>query len=360
MVREQAKLSRATLASWRFIEVRALARTIRREQVLSIAGTLLVGVTVIGARRVMVLEPDALPTRLVLECGVAGVLFVAVYRTVRHWEAARIVAGPLLRLAFDDLRIWRLFQATALVALPILLVVVAFATQDLARGLSVLVAAIAGLALAAGLTFWLDVQPATPAAPVLPNNPIRERSSQTGHWLAARLQNRRWRMALFMLAAGAAAAALARRNNPDPAVANVLVASAGLIAGLAVGHTDVALVRFLGREAPSLQMFFAQVVLPAAVLTGIATGAAGLLIGIPLTTVVAVGGSVGLALCLFQGAVVLHALAGRARLAAMAAGIDLAVLGVIGLTFAPLAVIWAPFRAIMLWRLAGRRRWFNP
>ncbi|MDT9694393.1 hypothetical protein Q5762_39865, partial [Streptomyces sp. P9(2023)] len=63
-------------------------------------------------------------------------------------------------MAFDDLRIWRLFQATALVALPILLVVVAFATQDLARGLSVLVAAIAGLALAAGLTFWLDVQPA--------------------------------------------------------------------------------------------------------------------------------------------------------------------------------------------------------
>ena len=356
--------SARVLLAWRSLEARRLLADIVGQPVVLAALVSLLTATMAAMRWGFAHEPAPGSFRMVIEAASSALAFGG----LAHLKATMQVSGPLSGVFFPlvaarkrRLAFWLLETALLWAGL---LVCAAGALASLAPShlIAFIPAAVLGALLAAG---WLWLWSPRQKAYVGPSKAeTAEVRSVRGWLLIARIQWRRqigpapvWVYAAAASCATTAAAALSYRNNASASVGAAVLTIGALVSGALFGRVDASLARFLGREPVSLAQLVASAALPTPLVVTAVLAAAGLVIGLPPMIAWWSAAAVGGLLSAYLVTAVLHALGGKERFASFAAGVDLAICAAMLTIYAPLLWVWAPARAIVLTRRAGRLRW---
>ena len=295
----------------------------------------------------------------------AAIIFTTLCRAIKKIEGEGLVAGPFHVLLTHRGREtkWLLTEAgVVFVALDAWLML-ALVSLDPLRVPAFLVASLTGAGVAS-LVPGVSTRTKEGMVPTAKEPEISEFRSLSGPLLIPRLQWRRrvgpfpaWIGAIGLAVIGGLATALAVRNNADPNVGSGVLGILGLIGGLIFASLDLGLLRFAGQEPGSLSRLIMNFAFASPVVVTMGILLIGTLAGLPPRSDVTIAIGVGTMILLYSTTILLHALGEASRFPVFAAGIDLTIVLVIAVIFAPLALVWTVARGAILARSAQRLRW---
>jgi hypothetical protein len=354
------------LARLRILQLRHFLRATWRDPLFLpvVAGGFFV--VALGGRQILDTEPRSPLPRFAYEALGAGALFVFLTGLVVRLEGEGLDQGPfhILLAKRGRLETWRMTQSAVLFFVVVVIVSLGLCASDALRVPAFCAAALTGASLAAaGLSeagrFTRAVAPTKTGA-----KDGRRRRSLNGPFLIARLQ---WRRppgqldalsiagAIFLL--GCAAARLAIRNNHDFNIGSGVLAVTGGGAGLVLAHIDVPLLRFQAREPTSLMRLFWDFCGWAPIAALMIIGTVGLIAGLSIEFSALISLCVAVLMLMYSALIFLHALGPSQRFPVFAAGLELGIMATLATLFAPLAVVWATGRGVLLVTSARRLRW---
>lgn len=354
----------ARLEAWR---IRAFWRFASRDLLFDAA--VLVGFWIFGAavRNLLSMALHGTVAMQLLLAAVAGpLLYLLAYSGAGAKARERLRAGPFQLLVAGPGRMMRWMAVRSFGYFLVLAVALTALLATLDPGAAPIflgMVSLGGAAVAVAAAFRPEPQPAPLRARAGPAGAASALAPRGPVAIVALWALRRGRIpagltALAIVGLGGAASRLAVANNHAPQIGYAICAIAAVLAGMAV-FPGGRLPGLLGRQPiklPALYLWLYTAPLAVA-LTGAVAGS--LIGGLAPVTSLQVGGTAVTGLFVLSWFVFLHRLIRSERHAATSAGLDLAGAAFMASVELSLAPLWLLARAVLLTRVAGRRRWLD-